>query len=328
MSKYATLSQQVIEEHNRLRRDPKSYIPLIEKEMTYLKGSTMYKPGSNCGLITNEGKAAYIECIEYLKKAKPMSELKGDSNLCKAAQDHADDIGPKGITDHTGSDGSQMSDRIERYVNWNISCGENISFDCHTAEDIIIQLIIDDGNLNRGHRENIFSHKFNYVGVGCATHTEYNICCVMDYVGELSNKKDGKYSKPYDLIYNTVNKNEQKKREPLEEDDFKDLKAKMGRGFVGLEENGKNYKVKVANGYGDYDDLDKDLKGKMNLKSTQPSQSPSGFEDDPDAPENAVSCNIKTIIKTVNGKSTKKIIKKYKLQDGSEETIEIEETCV
>jgi uncharacterized protein YkwD len=323
MSKYTTLAKQVFEEHNRVRTNPKSYIPFLEKELTYFKGDTMYRPGSNIGIITNEGKAAYHDCINFLKNAKPLHELKAEDGLDKAAQAHANDIGPKGITEHTGSDGSQMSDRIERYVDWNITCGENISFDCHTAEDILIQLMVDDGNLNRGHRTNIFSHKFNYIGVGCAAHTEYNICCVIDYVGDIIGKSSGGDkggSKPYDIIYNMSNKNQQKRHDEYDDDEFDKIRNKIGFGF-------KNYD----------DDLGRDFAGKMNLKPTTVSSKPtpvsskptgkasSGFEDDPDAPANAVSCSIKTITKTVNGKVTKKTIKKYVLDDGAEETVEIEE---
>ena len=36
--------------------------------------------------------------------------------ICRAAQDHADDIGPKGVVAHQGTDGSKFSDRIKRYT--------------------------------------------------------------------------------------------------------------------------------------------------------------------------------------------------------------------
>lgn len=48
--------------------------------------------------------------------------------MADAARDHAEDIGPKGIAGHEGSDGSTMQDRIERYGDWSGYIGENISF--------------------------------------------------------------------------------------------------------------------------------------------------------------------------------------------------------
>lgn len=61
-----------------------------------------------------------------------------DNGLNRAAARHANDIGPKGVTGHNGSDGSTMGQRIESEGRWNGHIGENINFgDNRTARDII-----------------------------------------------------------------------------------------------------------------------------------------------------------------------------------------------
>ena len=103
--------------------------------------------------------------------------------------DHANDIGPRGIAAHDGSDGSTMKSRIERHGSWNGRIGENISFGKDTGRDIILQLIVDDGVPGRGHRTNCFNPDFNVVGVATGTHKVYNFCCVMDLATEFTTGK-------------------------------------------------------------------------------------------------------------------------------------------
>jgi len=64
------------------------------------------------------------------------------------------------LSGHTGSDGSSMSGRLERYGDWNGKIGENCDFGNSTGRDIVISLIVDDGVSNRGHRNNLFSSDF------------------------------------------------------------------------------------------------------------------------------------------------------------------------
>ena len=52
--------------------------------------------------------------------------------------------------------------------------GENLSFsDVDGSEDAVLQLLIDDGVSDRGHRKNILNNKFTHGGVSCGCHTEY-----------------------------------------------------------------------------------------------------------------------------------------------------------
>ena len=61
---------------------------------------------------------------------------------------------------NNGSDGSNMSIRLEKYGDWSGKIGENIEFGSKSAIEIVSSLLIDDGVANRGHRKNITSDSF------------------------------------------------------------------------------------------------------------------------------------------------------------------------
>lgn len=74
------------------------------------------------------------------------------------------------IFGHTGSDGSNFSERILRHCRkGHGSMAELIGADFHYenrnhAEMTILGLIIDDGVSDRGHRKTIFNPTYKYVG--------------------------------------------------------------------------------------------------------------------------------------------------------------------
>src|SRR4051812_27992052 len=101
-SNYKELAMLIIEEHNKIRQDPSSYIEKAEEFMKYIKGDILSVPGEE-PLQTYEGKAAYIEAIEFLKNQEPVHSLQYTEELNNACSDHVTDIGEKGLTTHDGS---------------------------------------------------------------------------------------------------------------------------------------------------------------------------------------------------------------------------------
>lgn len=180
------LEREIIAETNRLRQDPAAYAELLENLLPYFHGDLLRMPGQT-PLLTHEGADVVLEAIAQLRNTPPLPPLRPSRGLSLGADDHLNDLGPKGLTGHYGSDGSSPFDRINRYGSWdNIPnesiAGENISYSpINTAQWHVMQLLIDDGVPNRGHRTTLLDPRFQVTGVACGSHSIYRYMCDITY---------------------------------------------------------------------------------------------------------------------------------------------------
>lgn len=162
--------KEVIAEVNKARQNPAAYAEILAARRPSYNGQ--------------EGVGALDEAIAFLRAASPLPPLQPSPGMSMAATDHVNDTGPKGITGHDGSDGSSSFERIDRYGDRSGYVGENISYGMNSAQDVVAQLIIDDGVPSRGHRENIFNPQYQFIGVDTGSHAQYQTMTVLNFAGQ------------------------------------------------------------------------------------------------------------------------------------------------
>ena len=176
----AEMDKQIFELVNRVRCDPKLFVPHLQEMLGRFEGFLMKQPGKTT-LRTKEGAPAVKEAIEYLSKLTPNRELKWHNELYTAARQHVVDIGPKGLVQHESSDGTSVKERLKRYGKIVTCYGENLSFHSETAMEVILQQIVDDGVPNRGHRENLFNPEFRVMGCFSGPHKDFDTMSTLDF---------------------------------------------------------------------------------------------------------------------------------------------------
>ncbi len=179
-------TQALVEEMNLARTNPTGYVMYLEEHKRNFQGALrVWVNGRRFRLV--EGLSAVHEAIAFLKKAQPVATLKPSRALALSARDLAIDLGARGKDGHIGADGSTYLQRVLRYGQPS-SVGEAISFGHNTVRGVVIQLIVDDGIPDRGHRLTLFDPTYRLAGAGIAPHTVYEYVCVIDFTDEIQQK--------------------------------------------------------------------------------------------------------------------------------------------
>jgi len=127
-----------------------------------------------------------------LKQQKTFEPLVWNDYLALAAEDHCNDQGPKGVTGHGGTDGSSPFDRMNRYGSWGGSAAENLAYGKSDGEGFMLQLYIDDGVPDRGHRKAILNPNLKMVGMHHCDHKGYGGMLAVAYAVSFTPSTFGK----------------------------------------------------------------------------------------------------------------------------------------
>ena len=166
---------------NKFRANPRELARHLERLKKYLDTSTnILSEPDKIQIQMVEGEDVFNEAINFLKSLRPLEPFQWEDALAQSAQEHVDDIGPKGLLLYQSSDGTEPEERITKYGNYIESLGENIDFGPNDAIGVIVSLTLDDGEEERPHRDNLFKNDYKKIGIACGPHqTEFQMC-VMD----------------------------------------------------------------------------------------------------------------------------------------------------
>jgi len=208
---YEEIAEEIFKEQNEVRKNPKSYIEKLQNSLKYYYNNHLFREGE-IPIATYEGVEAVKDAINFLKNQSPVQELIYSKDIGLSCKDIIDDIGPKGLVTHEGTEIKNIYNRLEQYCDWDGAIAENIDFGFKIPENIVMNMIIDDGDENRYQRQNLFYPHFKYVGIGIGPHKEFGFCTVIEYaynIREIGTEylNVDEFIKNYRQLYNNSNKN-------------------------------------------------------------------------------------------------------------------------
>jgi uncharacterized protein YkwD len=170
---------QVLNALNAARTNPSAYAHGLQQYRGYFHANLVRYPGQHADVETAEGVAVVDETIGFLGHQDALTPVSEGMMLEQNAASQVADQARHGGEGQVGSDGSSPAERMRRQGGGSY-IAEVIAYGSMDAEDVVRQLIVDDGVADRGHRSIIFSPELRFAGVACGSHPQYRTMCVID----------------------------------------------------------------------------------------------------------------------------------------------------
>ena len=170
--------EEIINQINQLRTDPKAYGEKLQLYSTYFDDSKILRvPGSNIGIRTTEGRDGYIEAANFLKNeaeaVKPFEENHGLTLIAQEFLDSVVKVDPSEVGDIS------MDEIINKYGEFNGNFSRAMEFGANTSEQVVINLVVSDGDKTRGQRDSLLNGNLKLIGVATGKHEIYRTCTVI-----------------------------------------------------------------------------------------------------------------------------------------------------
>lgn len=95
---------------------------------------------------------------------------------------------PTAETGSVSPDGTTLTARIAKFGTFDVEEAEGIAYGAIGAEDIVLKLLISDGDTTRASQNNLFNPALKVLGAKSGTHLVEKAMACVDYAGGMTGK--------------------------------------------------------------------------------------------------------------------------------------------
>lgn len=175
MLNYTEIANQLFIEHNTLRKNPKSYIPLLQSTFPHFrKNNTLLHFPNEKPFKTHNGKTPLQSAINFLSTQLPQPNLTYSLPLSLACTKYL-----------TSSTPLSLWETVEPYCKWEFQLKASFDYGTYKPQYIMLKLLMGDGDDNKLYRNNIFDKHTRYIGIACCNDNTYGIRCMIIYASHI-----------------------------------------------------------------------------------------------------------------------------------------------
>ena len=180
-----SFESQLVELINSARASPKSFVNRLKTNKKYFNKNIWKHPDIPRGIETKDGEKGYDNAIMFLQsKAQNVGKLTPSKGLCQMAQEFLKEY-------QVNQDAEPDLDAaIDRHGQVGGYVKRLVEFGAHSPEQVVINLLVCDGDPGHGLRDALLLKDLKYVGVASGEHEKMRTCTVIVAVGDFKNTVD------------------------------------------------------------------------------------------------------------------------------------------
>ena len=180
-----SFESQLVDLINIARFSPKSFVNRLQKGKEFFDKNIWKHPDIPRGIETKDGARAYENAISFLKmKATSVPQLTASKGLCDMAKEF--------LSEYQANKDAEpdLDAAIDRHGQAGGYIKRLVEFGAHSPEQVVINLLVCDGDPGHGLRDALLLKDLKYVGVATGPHETMRTCTVIVAVTDFKNTVD------------------------------------------------------------------------------------------------------------------------------------------